>query len=133
MRLGRLQVTEGSNLTGTFREEDEWHRENRAAQALLNLEYLRFLHYDDVLSLVSAIELFVGPFENNDIAKTRARANAAAALTGYLCEVQRADEQCVPDFEHRVDGSYDLLKQTTNHWKEGGVDPFELWNGDRLR
>jgi len=133
VKLGRLQVTEGSNMSGAFKVEIEWRRENRAAHATLDLDYLRFIAYDDVLSLISAIELFVGPFENNDIARPRAKANAAAALTGYLWEVQRADEQYVPSFEHRVEGPYDLLKLTTDHWKEGGVDPFERWNGDRLR
>lgn len=72
VKLGRLQVTEGTNLAGAFPEEMAWHRENRAAHALLNLDYLRFVSYDDVLSLVAAIELFVGPFENNDIARPRA-------------------------------------------------------------
>ncbi|WDR05563.1 hypothetical protein PSQ90_14995 [Devosia rhodophyticola] len=131
--LGRLQVTEGANTAGGFREKIEWHRENRAAHALLELNQLRYVPYEDVLSLVSTIELLVGPFENNDIARPRARANAAAALTGYLWEVQRADDQYAPDFEHRVDGPYDLLKLTTDHWKEGGIDPFERWNGDRVR
>jgi hypothetical protein len=130
--MGRLQVREGANWNG-HSDDIEWHRENRAAHALLNLENLRFVPYDDVLSIVAAVELFVGAFENNDIARPRARANAAGALTGYLWEVMRSDDQYVPSFEHRVDGPYDLLKITTDHWRKGGIDPFQRWNGDRLR
>lgn len=131
--LGRLQVTEGSNMNGGLREDISWHRENRAAYATLELDELRFVAYDDVLSLVSAVELLVGPFQDNDIARPRARSIAAAALTGYLWEVIRSGDEYVPSFDHRVNGPYDLLKLTTDHWKEGGVDPFERWNGDRRR
>lgn len=133
VKMGRLQVTEGSNMDGGLREDISWHREHRAAYAILELDQLRFVAYDDVVSLVSAVELFVGPFEDNDVSRARAHTHAAAALTGYLWEVMRAGEEYVPSFEHRVNGPYDLLKLTTDHWKEGGVDPFERWNGDRRR
>ena len=129
-RLGRLQVTEGFNAGG-FREGVEWHRDNRAALVLVDIDYLRFVPYDDALSLVSAIEFFAGRFDENEAARHRAKLNAAAALTRYLWEVLRAGDDYVPQFDHRVEGPYDLLQQTTAHWKSEGVDPFERWNGDR--
>ncbi|WP_284339069.1 hypothetical protein [Devosia nitrariae] len=130
VRMGRLQVTEGVTADG-LGKDIEWHREHRSAYVILELDNLRFVPYDDVLSMVSTVELLVGVFDDNDLARARAKSSAAAALTGYLWEVMRAGDEYVPPFEHRVDGPYDLLKITTDHWKERGIDPFERWDGDR--
>lgn len=130
VRLGRLQVGDGLSAEGIL-EEIEWHRQNPSAYVILDLDYLRFIPYDHAVSLVSAIELYAGPFENNDISGPRARSKAVEALTGHLWEVARASDEYVPSFDHRVTGPYDLLRHTTAHWKAGGVDPFERWNGDR--
>lgn len=131
-RLGRLQVTAGFNLAGGLNESFEWHRQNRAARVLIDLEYLRFIPHHHALSLVSTVELFVGQFADNDSARRLATAKATTALSGYIWEVQRAEDY-VPAFDHRTEGPYDLLQLTTERWKESGVDPFERWNGDRLR
>lgn len=131
VKTGRLQVSDGSSVGG-IGEGIEWHRQQGEAYVILELDNLRFVPYDHALSMVSAVELFIGPFENNDVATHRARSNAAEALSGHLWEVMRAGDEYVPSFDHRVTGPYELLRHTTNHWKEGGVDPFERWNGDRL-
>lgn len=131
VRVGRVQVTEGFNEAGGFRETLEWHRVNRAARVLIDIDYLRFIPFDDALSIISAIELFLGNFEDGNAARLLAKLKASAALTAYLWEVVRADDGHVPRFDHRVEGPYDLLKQTTERWKAEGIDPFVRWNGDR--
>ncbi|MHA6731579.1 hypothetical protein [Devosia sp. A369] len=128
--MGKLQVTEGSNNNG-FSDDVDWHRENRAARAILDLNNVRFVPYHDALSIVSSVEVLVGPFEHYELSRDHARMKASAALTGYLWEVMRAGDHFVPSFSHRVNGPYDLLKITSDHWKEGGIDPFLKWNGDR--
>lgn len=130
VKTGRLQVTDGTSVGG-LGEGIGWYREHGSAYAILELDNLRFISYRDALSIVSAVELFVGPFENNDIAQPRARSNAAEALSGHLWEIMRAGDEYIPQFDHRVTGPYELLKHTTDHWKEGNIDPFERWNGDR--
>jgi hypothetical protein len=93
---------------------------------------LRFVPYDDAISLISMVDLFVGHFDDNATARFRAKSEATAALTGYLWEVQRAKDY-VPSFDHTTEGPYDLMHRMTVEWKEHGVDPFERWNGDRPR
>lgn len=131
VKTGRLQVSDGTSVGG-IGEGVEWHRQYGSAYVILELDNLRFIPYDHALSLVSAVELFTGPFENNDIARPRARSNAAEALSGHLWEIMRAGDEYIPQFDHRVTGPYELLKHATDHWKKGNVDPFERWNGDRL-
>lgn len=130
VNLGKIQVTAGFHVGG-FREGVEWHLENRAAIVFVELDYLRFVPFNHALSLISSIEFFVGPFQDGDTSRTRARLEASASLTGYLWEAVRYDD-LVAEFYHRIEGPYDLLKQTTDHWKAEGVDPFERWGGDRL-
>ena len=129
--VGQLQVGGGLHEDGGFSASIDWHRENRAARVLVRLDYLRFIPFDDALSFVSTVQLLVGRFQDRDTAYLLAKLNASAALTGYLWEVQRADDEYVPSFNHRVEGPYDLLRQTTDHWVAQGIDPFERWAGDR--
>lgn len=132
VRLGRIQVTDGCNPDGFWEKSVEWHQENRAARVIVDVDYLRFVSYHDAISLISMVELFVGRFEDNAAARFRAKAEATAALTGYLWQVQRAEDY-VPSFDHTTEGPYDLLNRMTEEWKERGIDPFERWNGDRRR
>lgn len=129
VRLGRIQVTNGFHPEGLW-QSVEWHRENRAARVLVDLDYLRFVPYNDAISLISMVELFVGHFDDSAAAHLRAKAEATTALTGYLWEVQRAEDY-VPSFDHTTEGPYDHLHRITRGWKERGFDPFERWNGDR--
>lgn len=129
--MGKIQVTAGVHPEGLLKDDINWHRENRAAIAFVELDNLRFVPYQHALSLVSAVYLFIGQFEDGERSRTRSRSEAAALLTGYLWEAIRYDD-LIAEFHERIDGPYDLLRITTDHWKDGGVDPFERWNGDRL-
>lgn len=130
VKLGRVQVGEGLTIDGIGKDIN-WHREHRSAYVILELDYLRFVPYDHAISLVSAVELFTGAFETNDISRPRARSAATEALSGHLWEIMRAGDEYVPSFDHRITGPYDLLQYSTEHWKECGLDPFERWKGDR--
>lgn len=52
-------------------------------------------------------------------------------MTEHLWETMRAEDEYVPDFDWRVKSPFKVLRMTTDHWKEGGIDPFVQWNGDR--
>ncbi|RWG50502.1 MAG: hypothetical protein EOQ62_04315 [Mesorhizobium sp.] len=125
--MGSVQVTVGGF---DWIMQPEKFAANRQARVLIDLDYLRFVPYGDAHSLVSAIILHVGKFEDYETANARASAKATAALTEHLWEAVRVPE-AVLDFEHRTDGTYELVRHTTDHWKEGGIDPFEKWGGDR--
>ncbi|MAN77453.1 MAG: hypothetical protein CML24_09750 [Rhizobiales bacterium] len=127
VRLGRIQVTEGFQPEG-INKPLEWHRENRAARIILDLAWMRFVPYDDAFSLLYALELLLAR-RGKDM-RDRARHAATAALTGYVWEALRVDD-IVPDLLHWTEGPYDLLVETSAHWKESGIDPFTQWDGDR--
>lgn len=128
--MGSLQVTAGFHLPSSLHNDVEWHRKNRAAIVAVELDNLRFIPYTHAVGFVAAIELFVGPWQDGVTSRSRARLEASARLTGYLWEVMR-QEEAIPQFRHRIEGPYDLLKTTTDHWKAEGVDPFARWGGDR--
>jgi len=130
LRMGRLQVTVGTGDDVQIFETAEWFLEHRAALAILELDYLRWVPYDDAHSLISALEFLLGSFEDRKNANARASSAATAALTAYLWESVRV-ENSVMSFDHRVDGPYELLRMITEHWKTNGIDPFERWGGDR--
>ena len=125
--MGTLQVTLGGH---EWIMQPEKFAENRQARALLDLDYLRFVPYGDAHSLVSAVIMHTGPFIDYATASARASALATAALTKHLWETVRVPDAAM-DFEHQTEGSYELLRHTTDHWKKNGIDPFEKWGGDR--
>jgi hypothetical protein len=125
--LGTLQVTAGGIASLRSAEEFSSHPE---ARVLVDLDYLRFVPFDDVHSFLSAIGMFVGRFEERDAAVAVASAAATAALTGYLWETVRRPDSVV-SFHQQLEGPYDLVRLTTKHWEKSGIDPFAMWSGDR--
>lgn len=125
--MGTVQVRVG----GYDYMDPERFAENRQALALIDLNYLRFVPYEDAHSLIYTIVLFVGSFENGDAARARAAAEATAMLSEHLWETVRKPDIDM-SFMHRTEGPYELLRHTTDHWKTNGIDPFEKWGGDRM-
>ncbi|RWQ80741.1 MAG: hypothetical protein EOS85_15845 [Mesorhizobium sp.] len=124
--MGTLQVrSDGFDVLN-----DERFAANRRAKALLELHNLRFVPYDDALSLVRAVVLHLGPFEDREKAWDTASAEATATLSGHLWETVRVADT-VMTFDHRTSGPYELVRRTTDHWKKCDIDPFEKWGGDR--
>ncbi|MEO5326185.1 hypothetical protein PV773_22985 [Mesorhizobium sp. CC13] len=127
-RMGTMQVTTGGH-EWIFRPET--FAENRQARVEVDLNYLRFVPYTDTHSLISTVALFIGKFgDDGDVARAKASAVATAALTGHLWESVRNPDIDM-SFEFRTEGPYELLSDTTDHWKANGIDPFEKWDGDR--
>lgn len=127
-KMGTMQVTAGGH---------EWilrpdtFAENRQARVEVELSYLRFVPYGDAHSLISSIVLFIGGFgDDGDGARAKASAVASAELTRHLWESVRNPDFDM-DFEFRTEGPYELLRETIDHWKANGIDPFEKWAGDR--
>lgn len=127
--MGTLQVT-----VGGIRHllDPEAFASEPCALVLVELSYLRFVPFEDVLSLLAAIGKLLGRFEDAEAAYKAAVADATPALTAYLWEAMRMEES-VPDFYHRVEGPYERVRLTTTHWQTSGIDPFLKWNGDRPR
>lgn len=121
--MGTLQISVGGL---SLDMSAEWFKANRSARAVLKLRWLRFVPYDDAHHLLSSLELFLGPFENNEAARARANGIATSALTACLWEAFRI-EDTLPWFEHRAEGPYTLFRETADHWKVGGIDPFTKW------
>jgi len=92
---------------------------------------MRFLPYRDALSFISGIALLMGDWVDYDTSHAAAASSATTAMTEYLWETMRSEHEYVPDFDWRVKGPFKVLRMTTDHWKEGGIDPFVQWNGDR--
>ena len=124
--MGTLQVTVG----GIRHLDPDAFSSEPCALVLIELDYLRFIPFEDVLSLLSAIGKFLGRFEEGDAAYGAAAAAATSSLTAYLWEAMRIEES-VPGFYHRVEGPYELVRITTTHWQTTGFDPFVKWKGDR--
>lgn len=123
--LGTIQVTVGG-IDWIFNPEH--FESNRCASVLIDLNYLRFVPYQDAHNFVSTIALLT--FQDRKDARNLASAEATAALASYLWESVRCPEIAVA-FEHRLEGPYDLLREVTDGWELDGIDPFERWGGDR--
>ncbi|RWP37984.1 hypothetical protein [Mesorhizobium sp.] len=127
-KMGTMQVTVGGH-EWIFRPET--FAENRQAQVEIDLDYLRFVPFDAAESLISSIVLFIGPFrDDGEGARSKAASVAAAALTGHLWESVRSPDVDM-SFEFGTEGPYELLRNTTDHWKANGIDPLLKWAGDR--
>ena len=128
MLMGTMQVTVGGH-EWIFRPET--FAVNPRAEVEVELNYLRFVPYTDAHSLISTVALLIGQSgDDSEAARSKAAGVATAALTGHLWEsVRRAGIDM--SFEFRTEGPYDLLRETVDHWKSGGIDPFEKWGGDR--
>lgn len=126
--VGTMQVT----AAGFSVLDPEEFAKNRRARVDIQLRYLRFIQYEDAHSLISQVALFTQrfDFENGDLSRDKASAEAAHVLAGYLWEAVREPE-LDPYFEYAVEGPYDLLRHAVEHWRSHGVDPFERWGGDR--
>lgn len=125
--MGTIEVT-----VGGIRHllEPDAFASQPTALALVDLNYLRFTPFEDVLSLLASIGLLLGRCEDRDVAYGAAVAAATPSLTAYLWECMRIEDS-VPSFQHRVEGPYELVRLTTTHWQTSGFDPFVKWNGDR--
>ena len=127
-RMGRMQVTCGYYSI----MEPERFTDNRQAHLEIELNYLRFVPYDDAISLISQIVLFIGRFDFEDGERSRAlaRSESADVLAGHLWEAVRQSD-IDPNFEYSIQGPYELLRHTVDHWKASRIDPFKKWGGDR--
>src|SRR5215210_5200506 len=103
-RMGTMQVTTGG-AEAILRPET--FTDNRQARVEIELSYLRFVPYDDVLSLISQIVLFIGhfDFEDGERSRTRARTEAVAVLAGHLWEAVRQSD-IDPYFQFSTEGPY---------------------------
>ncbi|UXT53269.1 hypothetical protein FY136_28830 (plasmid) [Agrobacterium tumefaciens] len=129
-KVGRFQVTLGAGmLLSSDKSQDE-----RSACLELDLNYLRFIPYQDARGLLYEMAFLVGSFDktNPDASRSKAQALATDALAGHLWEAVRSPE-LDPLFDFRVEGSYDLVRQQTDHWEKNGIDPMVRWGGDRER
>lgn len=128
-RMGRMQVTCGGS-DWVFKPEG--FADNRRACVEIELNYLRFVPYDDAHNLISQIILFIGRFDFEDGERSRvlARGEGADVLAGHLWEAVRQSD-IDPHFEYSIQGPYELLRHTVDHWTTSGIDPFEKWGGDR--
>ena len=148
IKMGDLEVG-----LGGYSPTAEAYVKNSHAIANLRLFNLRLVPYVQAHHLVSQLELLLGPFEKTsfavdwaqvfpayfdtclgyepDIAAARARARDAAtsALTSYLWEAYRHADDYGPVFEYTTGGPYTLLRDTVEHWKKNGIDPYEKWYG----
>ena len=129
IEMGVLGITLGGLFAGWDTAED--FRKNRMAQADLELEYMRFVPYEDAHELIfnraparsirsirrrrssardwarffssySQIAFDIEPY--TAAAHARAHNAATAALTSYLWEAFRHSEDFVPNFEYRTGG-----------------------------
>lgn len=128
-RMGRMQVTCGGR---DWLSKPEGFADNRLACVEIELNYLRFVPYEDALSLISHIARFIGEgnFEDDECSRIVARDEGAHVLAQHLWEVVRQPD-IDPHFEYSIQGPYALLRDMVDHWKTNGIDPFEKWKGDR--
>jgi hypothetical protein len=128
-KVGRFQVTVGS---GVLLRRDK-SADKRGARLELELNYLRFIPYQDARGLLYELALMVGDFDmdNADASRAKAHALAADALGGHLWETVR-NPDFDPIFDFKVDGSYALLRDQNERWKASGFDPMTN-GGDRDR
>ncbi|AYM66216.1 hypothetical protein G6L68_25350 [Agrobacterium fabrum] len=128
-KVGRFQVTLGSGML-LRRDKSE---DKRSACLELDLNYVRWVPYNDARNLLYEFVMMVGSFDMDNAEASRARAMtiAAEALGGHLWEVVR-NPDLDPMFDFRIEGSYDLLRDQTDHWKAHGFDPMAN-GGDRDR
>jgi hypothetical protein len=125
-QIGLLQVRpSGFNVL-----EVERFRQDRQAWVTLDMNYLRFLPWDDVFGFLTAVHFLIGDFTENETSRAKASAEATQALTGHMWESMRV-EDAVLGFDHHLEGPYTLVQQTTEHWASGGIDPIARWGGDR--
>jgi hypothetical protein len=119
--MGTIEVT-----VGGYAELYSGERlaKEMCAAVYLDLHYLRFVPYLEAHSLVRAISLFIGRFVEREAANASASADATAALTQYLWDTVRCEET-VLGFDYKIEGPYELLRLTSEHWIANGFDPFK--------
>lgn len=125
-KVGRFQVTLGCGvLLSQGKSADKW-----SARLELELSYLRFIPYQDARGLLYELALMVGSFDRNnaDACRSKAQAIAADALGGHLWEAVRMPD-VDPSFDFIVEGSYDLVRDQTDHWVKHGFDPIASGGG----
>lgn len=127
--VGRLQVTVGSGMI-LRRDKSE---DTRTACLELDLNYLRFIPYRDARSFLYELALLIGSFDQEDgeASRSKAQALAADALGGHLWEAVRNPE-FDPMFDFSVEGTYDLVRDQSDHWSKIDFDPMAN-GGDRVR
>lgn len=127
--VGRFQVTLGSGML-LRRDKSE---DKLTACLELDLDYLRFIRYQDARSLLYELAFMIGNFDRNNADACRAKAQALAsdALGGYLWDAVRSPD-LDPNFDFQIEGTYDLVRDQTEHWKSHGFDPMAN-GGDRDR
>ncbi|SMD16426.1 hypothetical protein [Rhizobium sp. RU36D] len=124
--VGRFQVTVGAGLLSQDKSADR-----RSARLELELNYLRFIPYQEARGLLYEMALMIGSFDrgNPEASRAKAQALAADALGGYLWEAVRTPE-VDQSFDFIVEGSYDLVRDQTDHWVKHSFDPMAN-GGDR--
>ena len=124
--MGTLQVLPAGDV---LKDIEDW-KNAPEAHAILQLNYLQFVPWDEAAALVRAVEVLMGRFEDYDAAWARASAAATAALSAHLWEVVRVPDIAM-DFYHSTHGPYDTVRETNARWESSGLDPMEKWSGDR--
>ena len=121
-KVGTIQVVAGG--LGTLKPESFF--ENRIALVEVELNYLRFIPFEDAQAFLYQIQLMVGKFDFNDGEVSRARASAvvSAALGGYLWEAVR-NPDIDPMFNFTAEGPYSVFRETTDNWKANGINPTQ--------
>ena len=125
--IGTLQV----HPSGLGTDDPERFKRERQAWTIIDLNYLRFIPWNEAFGFVSAVRYLLGAFPDYETAWATARSAAAQALTGYLWEGMRVDDVAM-NFYHTFDGPYEVVRQTTEHWaSQPGFDPLKKWGGYR--
>jgi len=131
IELGKLEVGLGVQ-NFSLDTSAERFRVNRSARIVMDINYLRFVPYTDAHVFLSAIEFLLGSVsdpasaESVQAARNDASSRATAALSGYLWEAFRTQDEYVPAFEHSTEGPYVMFRHTIEHWKAGGLNAFQL-------
>lgn len=125
LHLGWIEVSPDPGTFAVLGNRVEDYAASPKAAMEMELSFMQFIPADEAFNILYWPSLVMQPSSDGyEAARQRASIAANAARTGYLWDVMQAGGEYVPDLSFRAEGPYSIYRNTVEHWKKTGFNPF---------